>query len=89
VVTSPFTVIHGPYSCISSTVSTSPFDSSARTPLIFDSYTYAISDYVFTVILLVFFDSLAGKFFLMRSIKLCLVDNQWSSGVAIAESNRA
>ena len=34
--------------------------------------------------LLVFFDSLAGKAFLVRSIKLCLVDNQRSSGVAVA-----
>ena len=34
--------------------------------------------------LLVFFDSLAGKAFLARSIKLCLVDNQWSSGVMVA-----
>ena len=31
-----------------------------------------------------FFDSLAGKAFSARSIKLCLVDNQWSSGVAVA-----
>jgi hypothetical protein len=34
--------------------------------------------------LLVFFDSLVGKAFLARSIKLCLVDNQWSSGVTVA-----
>jgi len=32
----------------------------------------------------VFFDSLAGKAFLARSIKLCLVENQWSSGVMVA-----
>jgi hypothetical protein len=32
----------------------------------------------------VFFDSLAGKAFLARSIKLCLVDNQRSSGVTVA-----
>jgi hypothetical protein len=38
---------------------------------------------VFTF-LLVRFDSLAGKAFLARSIKLCLVDNQWSSGVTVA-----
>jgi hypothetical protein len=31
----------------------------------------------------VFFDSLAGKAFLARSIKLCLVDNQRSSGVTV------
>jgi hypothetical protein len=41
-------------------------------------------DAVFTF-LLVLFDSLAGKAFLTRSIKLCLVDNQWSSGVTVAE----
>ena len=34
--------------------------------------------------LLVFFDSLAGTAFLARSIKLCLVDNQRSSGVTVA-----
>jgi hypothetical protein len=34
--------------------------------------------------LLVFFDSLAGKAFSARSIKLCLVDNQQSSGVTVA-----
>jgi hypothetical protein len=33
--------------------------------------------------LLVLFDSLAGKAFLARSIKLCLVDNQRSSGVTV------
>ncbi len=38
---------------------------------------------VFTF-LLVLFDSLAGKAFLARSIKLCLVDNQRSSGVTVA-----
>jgi hypothetical protein len=32
----------------------------------------------------VFFDSLAGKAFLARSIKLCLIDNQRSSGVTVA-----
>jgi hypothetical protein len=37
---------------------------------------------VFTF-LLVLFDSLAGKVFLARSIKLCLVDNQQSSGVMV------
>ena len=31
-----------------------------------------------------FFDSLAGKALLARSIKLCLVDNQRSSGVVVA-----
>ena len=36
------------------------------------------------IFLLVFFDLLAGKAFLMRSIKLCLVDNQRSSGVTVA-----
>ena len=30
-----------------------------------------------------FFDSLAGKVFLARSIKLCLVDNKRSSGVTV------
>jgi hypothetical protein len=34
--------------------------------------------------LLVLFDSLVGKAFLARSIKLCLVDNQRSSGVTVA-----
>jgi hypothetical protein len=34
--------------------------------------------------LLVFFDSFAGKAFLARSIKLCLVDNQRSYGVTVA-----
>jgi len=34
--------------------------------------------------LFVFFDSLAGIAFLARSIKLCLVDNQRSSGVTVA-----
>jgi len=34
--------------------------------------------------LLVFFDSLVGKTFLARSIKLCLVDNQRSTGVMVA-----
>jgi len=34
--------------------------------------------------LLVFFDALAGKAFSERSIKLCLVDNQRSYGVAVA-----
>jgi hypothetical protein len=29
------------------------------------------------------FDSLAGKAFLARSIKLCLVDNQRNSGVIV------
>jgi hypothetical protein len=38
---------------------------------------------VFTF-LLVLFDSLEGKAFLARSIKLCLVDNQRSSGVTVA-----
>jgi len=32
----------------------------------------------------VFFDSLAGKAFSARSIKLCLVDNQRSGGVTVA-----
>ena len=34
--------------------------------------------------LLVSFDSLAGKAFSARSIKLCLVDNQRSGGVMVA-----
>jgi hypothetical protein len=34
--------------------------------------------------LLVFFDSLVGKAFLVRSIMLCLVDNQQSSGIIVA-----
>ena len=44
----------------------------------------AISDCVVYIFLLVFFDSLAGKAFSVRSIMLCLVDNQQSGGVMVA-----
>ena len=84
VATSPFTVIQGPRSCISSTVSISPFESSARTPLIFASFTSAISDCVFTVLLLVFSIRLQGKPSWRGQSSCCLVDNQRSSGVAVA-----
>jgi hypothetical protein len=58
---------------------------SARTPLIFASYSSTISYYVFTFFFARVLNSLAGKTFLVRSIKLCLVGNQQSSGVAVAE----
>jgi hypothetical protein len=38
---------------------------------------------VFTIFLLVFSIRLYGKAFVARSIKLCLVDNQQSSGVTV------
>jgi hypothetical protein len=41
---------------------------------------------VFTIFLLVFSIHLQGKAFVVRSIKLCLVDKQWSSGVTVAGS---
>jgi hypothetical protein len=66
-----------------STMSTSPFELSARTPFIFDSFTSAIFVCVFTIFLLVFSIRLQGKAFMVRSIKLCLVDNQRSSGVMV------
>jgi hypothetical protein len=75
-----------PCSCIFSTVSTSPFESSAQTPLIFASFISAIFDCVFNIFLLVFSIHLQGKAFMARSIKLCLVDNQLSSGVTVAGS---
>lgn len=73
--TRPFTVIQGPCSCISSTVSTSSFESSARTPLLFASITSATFDCVFTIFLFVFLICLKGKAFVARSSKFCLVDN--------------
>ena len=69
---------------LSSTASISPFESSAWTPLVIrfnHIYNFRLCISTF---LLVFFDSLAGKAFLAKSIKLCLVDNQWSSGVVVA-----
>jgi hypothetical protein len=50
----------------------------------FASFTSAIFDCVFTIFLLVFSIRLQGKAFVARSIKLCLVDNQRSSGVMVA-----
>jgi hypothetical protein len=67
-------------------VSTSPFELSAQTLLIFVSFTSAIFDCVFTIFFLVFSSRLQGKAFVVRSIKLCLVDNQQSSGVTVAGS---
>ena len=48
----------------------------------FASYIFAISDCIFTVFLLVIFDSLAGIINRVR-----LVDSRWSSGVTIVGSN--
>ena len=50
----------------------------------FASFILAIIRMCVYPFLLVFFDSLVGKAFLAMSIKLCLVDNQRSSGVAVA-----
>ena len=69
---------------ISSTVSISPLESSSWTPFVIHlihTYNFRLRDYSF---LLVSFDSLAGKAFSARSIKLCLVDNQQSSGITVA-----
>jgi hypothetical protein len=79
---SPFVVIQGPCSCISSTMSTSTFKSSAQTPLIFASFMSCL----LTIFLLVFSIRLQREAFVARSIKLCLVDNQRSSGVMVAGS---
>ena len=67
-----------------STVSISPFESSAWTPLVIRFIHICNFRLRISTFLLVFFDSLVGKAFLAMSIKLCLVDNQRSSGVAVA-----
>jgi hypothetical protein len=84
VVTNPFTVIQGPCSW-SHPLCRLVLWNRVLEPSI-DIRIIHICNFrlrVFTF-LLVLFDSLAGKAFLARSIKLCLVDNQWSSGVTVA-----
>jgi hypothetical protein len=83
VVTNPFTVIQGPCSW-SPPLCWLVLWNWVLEPSI-DIHNIHICNFrlrVFTF-LLVLFDSLAGKAFLARSIKLCLVDNQWSSGVMV------
>ena len=58
-------------------------DQSLNLIFIFNSQTFAISDLRVYLFWLVFFDSLAGKAFLARSIELCSVDNQQSSSVMV------
>ena len=68
---------------ISSTVLISPLESSSWTPLVIRFIHICNIRLRVYIFLLVSFDSLAGKAFLERSIKLCLVENQRSSGVAV------
>jgi hypothetical protein len=65
---------------------TSPVESSARTPVIFASFTSAIFVWVFTIFLVVFPIHLLGKAFMVSSIRLCLFDNQGSIGVMVTGS---
>ena len=69
---------------ISSTVSISQMESSSWTPLVIRFIHICNIRLRVYIFFLVSFDSLAGKAFSARSIKLCLVDNQQSSGVAVA-----
>jgi hypothetical protein len=69
---------------IFSTVSISPLEPSSRTLYWYSHHSYLQFQIACFTFLLVLFDSLAGKAFLARSIKLCLVDNQQSSGVTVA-----
>ena len=82
--TSPFTLIQGPHSCSSPlwwlVLLWSDLEYHIH-PCFIYICNFRLRVYTF---LLVFFDSLAGKAFLARSIKLCLVDNQRSSGVVVA-----
>jgi hypothetical protein len=73
----------GPLFLFYTTMAISPFVIRAWTHLVLCFiciYNFRLWVYPF---LLVFFDSLAAKAFLARSIKLCSVDNQWSSGVTV------
>jgi len=74
----------GPSFLISSIVSISPLELSSWTPTLHSLHSYFNFKLRVYTFLLLFFDSLAGKAILATSIKLCLVDNQPSSGVAIA-----
>jgi len=69
---------------MSSTMSISPLESSSWTPLVIRFIHICNIRLRVYIFLLVSFDSLAGKVFSARSIKLCLVDNQQSSGVTVA-----
>jgi hypothetical protein len=68
---------------ISSTMSISPLELSSRTLYWCLHHSYLQFQIACFTFLLVLFDSLVGKAFLARSIKLCLVDNQRSSGVMV------
>jgi len=84
VATSPFTVIQGPRSW------SPPLCRLVLWNWVLEPHIYPFFIYIcnfrlrVSTFLLVFFDSLAGKAFSARSIKLCLVDNQRSSGVMVA-----
>ena len=84
VTTSPFAVNQGPRSCSSPlwrlVLLWSEIEHHIH-PCFIYICNFRLRVYTF---LLVFFDSLAGKAFSARSIKLCLVDNQRSYGVAVA-----
>jgi hypothetical protein len=65
-------------------VSISPLEPSSRTLYWYSRHSYLQFQIACFTFLLVFFNSLAGKAFLARSIELCLVDKQRSSGVTVA-----
>ena len=81
---SPFTVIQGPHSW------SPPLCRLVLWNWVLELHIYPCYIYIcnfrlrVSTFLLVFFNSFAGKAFLVRSIKLCLVDNQRRSSVTIA-----
>ena len=84
VATSPYTLIQSPHSWSPPLCRLVLWNWVLEPLLWFASFILAIIRLRVYPFLLVFFDSLAGKAFFARSIKLCLVDNQQSSGVAVA-----
>ena len=80
---SSFTVIQGPHSWSPPLYRLVLWNRVLEPLLIRFIYICNIRLHVY-IFLLVFFDSLVGKAFSARSIKLCLVDNQQSTGVTVA-----